>query len=111
MKGLQMIKRMRQMASGQGMLEQMAEQLLPMAEPVLQQMFEKFNKPVEEGGLLEENDYGVGFSIMPIKKEEGWTFIYLIVVYAYDPPSGRMYISKKKPVSELVNTQSNDNGK
>ena len=103
MKGLQMIKRMRQMASGQGMMEQMAEQLLPMAEPVLQQLFEKFNKPVEEGGLLEGGDYGVGFSIMPMKKGEEWTFIYLIVVYTYDDETGRMYISKKKPVTELAN--------
>ena len=31
-----MIKRMRQMASGKGMMEQMAEQLLPMAEPLLE---------------------------------------------------------------------------
>ena len=103
MKGLQMIKRMRKMASGQGMMEQMAEQLLPMAEPVLQQLFEKFNKPVEDGGLLEDGDYGVGFSIMPMKKGEEWAFIYLIVVYAYDEKTGRMYISKKKPVTELAN--------
>ena len=105
-----MIQRMRQMASGKGMFEQMAEQLLPMAEPMLQQLFEKYNRPVEDGGLLEEDDYGVGFSIMPMRKEEGWTFVYLIVVYAYDAESGRMYISKKKPVTELANPQQNEQG-
>ena len=105
-----MIKRMRKIASGQGMMEQMAEQLLPMAEPLLQQMFEKFNKPVEDGGLLEENDYGVGFSIMPMRKGDEWTFIYLVVVYAYDDETGRMYISKKKPITELANPQQDEQG-
>ena len=84
-----MIQRMRQMASGKGMFEQMAEQLLPMAEPLLQQLFEKYNRPVEDGGLLEADDYGVGFSIMPVQKEGEWTFVYLIVVYTYDAESGR----------------------
>lgn len=98
------------MASGKGMMEQMAEQLLPMAEPLLQQLFEKYNKPVEDGGLLDDGDYGVGFSIMPMRKEKGWAFIYLIVVYAYDAETGRMYISKKKPVTELANTESDEQG-
>ena len=102
-----MIKRMREMASGQGMIEQLAEQLLPMAEPMLQQLFEKYNRPKEEGGLLEADDYGVGFSIMPMQKEGEWAFVYLVVVYAYDAESGRMYISQKKPVTELVNNQGN----
>ena len=106
-----MIQRMRQMASGKGMFEQMAEQLLPMAEPMLQQLFEKFNTPVEQGGLLDEGDYGVGFSIMPMQKKEGdWTFVYLVVVYAYDADSGRMYISKKKPITDLANLQQNEQG-
>lgn len=83
------------------------EELLPLAEPMLMQFVEKFNKPEAEGGFLSEGDSCIGITIMPYKLKEPDTirFAYLLVSYAYDKERNVMMITKKLPLSQLSGTE------
>jgi hypothetical protein len=80
------------------------EELLPMAEPMLMELIETYNKPETEGGFLQEGDNCVGITIMPYpdpKNKDKMKFSYLLVAYAFDEEKGTMAITKKAPLFKL----------
>ena len=77
------------------------EEILPMAEPMLMQLVDQYNKPESEGGFLGEGDHCVGITIMPYPDKENPGKIkiaYLMVAYAFDEEKGTMAITKKTPL-------------
>jgi hypothetical protein len=82
----------------------MIEELLPMAEPMLMQMMETYNKPESEGGFLAEGDECAGITIIPYpdpKDKSKMKFSYLMVAYAFDKDKGTLAITKKTPLFKL----------
>ena len=84
----------------------MMAQAVNMLGPLLGEFMDKFNRPEDEGGLLQEGDHTCCIGIVPTKVRNGegeeTTYLPYVLTLAYDQATARMYISNKILLTKIL---------
>lgn len=80
---------------------------ISMLAPLMEQFTAEYDKPVEDGGLLEKEDYGCCFAVVKskIKQDDGsdvFTHLPYVFVLAHNAENNQMFIRRRIPFLSLI---------